>query len=417
MNLSYARTQRTTNGQSEDSGSVFWFVDNMPSIFPVFQRDEDGNKIEDPYYGGYVFDYGRNPNRRFAGSTNSIADATYGLRRAFRNEVNGRAYANFNIIDGLTFENSIAVNYYHDKSVVRYSKFYGPGEQTNGLISQGRTETFSYSLLNLLRYKTSFVGGHNLEALAAHESQDYSNNYLSGSKNQLVRDDSYEFDNAVVTLPFSSYEEGFAIESYFGQVNYDYNQKYYLSGSLRRDGSSRFVNNKWGTFGSIGAGWIMSKENFMQKQNVFDYLKYKISYGVIGDQSVGSYYPGLVTFPITSLDGVPSIGTPVVGNPDLSWESARMFQTGVDFQVGNYLTGSFEYYIKNTDNLIFDRRLGPSIGYALIRVNDGKLQNKGFEFDLTSHLFKSETFYFDLGVNGEIFRNKITKMPIDPSTK
>jgi len=415
-NLSFARTERNTNGQSSDSGSIFWFVDNIPSIYPLFERDSDGNKIPDPIYGGHIYDYGRSNSRKFASLTNSIADASYGVRRAYRNEVNGRAYANFNIINGLTFENSVAVNYFHNKSVSRNSKFYGASAPSNGSIGQTRTERFSYTLLNLLRYRTNFNAVHNLEVLAAHESQDFSNNILSGSKTQLVRDDSNEFDNAVVTLPFSSYEEGYAIESYFGQVNYDYQGKYYLSGSLRRDGSSRFINNKWGTFGSIGAGWIVSKESFMENQNVFDYLKFKASYGVIGDQSVGSYYPGIISYPITPLDGLPAIGAATVGNPNLTWETAKMFQTGLEFEVGKYLTGSVEYYIKNTDNLIFDRRVGPSIGYALITVNDGRLQNKGFEFDLTGHILRNEDWKVDLGVNGEIFRNKMITMPIEPAT-
>ncbi|NGM74160.1 SusC/RagA family TonB-linked outer membrane protein [Sphingobacterium sp. SGL-16] len=416
LNLSYSRTTRNNNGQTSDSGSIFWFMDNMPPIFPLFERDADGEKIPDPIYGGYLYDYGRETARRFANSTNSLADATYGLRRAYRNEINGRAYLNFNIIEGLTFENSLGINYYHNKSVSRNSKFYGNSFSTNGAISQTRTETFSYTLLNLLRYRKAINDFNNIEVLAAHEIQDFSNNVLSGSKRQLVRDDSEEFDNAVVTFPFSSYTEGFSVESFFGQVNYDFNNKYYLSGSIRRDGSSRFENNKWGTFGSIGGSWVVSKEDFMSNQNIFDYLKVKMSYGIIGDQSVGSYYPGIVTFPITNLDDLPAIGAPNVGNPDLTWERAKMFQTGVDFEIGRYLTGSLEYYIKNTTDLIFDRRVGPSNGYALIRVNDGELQNKGLEFDLTGHILKSPNYFLDLGINGEIFKNKITKMPIEPST-
>jgi len=416
VNLSFARTTRNNSGQSNDSGSIFWFMDNIPSIFPLFERDEDGEKIPDPIYGGYLYDYGRATQRRFANSTNSLADATYGLRRAYRNEVNGRAYLNFNIIDGLTFENSLGINYFHNKNVSRNSKFYGNSFSTNGAISQTRTETFSYTLLNLLRYRKAINELNNIEVLAAHEVQDFSNNVLSGSKRQLVRDDSEEFDNAVVTFPFSSYEEGFSVESFFGQVNYDYSNKYYLSGSLRRDGSSRFINQKWGTFGSIGGSWVISKEEFMNDQNLFDYLKVKMSYGVIGDQSVGAYYPGLITYPLSNLDDLAAIGAPNIGNPDLTWEKAKMFQTGVDFEIGRYLTGSFEYYIKNTTDLIFDRRVGPSNGYGLITVNDGELQNRGFEFDLTAHLLKNQDFFLDIGVNGEVFKNKLAKMPIEPST-
>ena len=414
-NIGYSRTERNNAGQSEDSGSIFWFVDNMPSIYPLFERDADGNKIADEIYGGYRYDYGERNGRRFGSLTNAISDANNSTRRHNRNEITANGYVNFNIIKGLTFENSLGVNYFHNKYTSQNSKFYGSSVSTNGSLSQTRTERMSYNLLNLLRYRTQF-GAHNLEALVAHEAQNFQNNVMSAGKNQLVRDDSPEFDNAVVMTSISSYTEGYTLESYLGQVNYDYDGKYFLSGSLRRDGSSRFVNKPWGTFGSLGAAWILTKENFMQDQNVFDFLKYKLSYGVIGDQSVGSYYPGLITYPISNLNDKPSIGTPNVGNPDLSWETAKMFQTGVEFTMFNRINASVDYYIKNTDNLIFDRRVGPSIGYALLKVNDGKLRNQGLEFDITGNVYKNSNFYFDLNINGETFKNKIVQMPIDPAT-
>ncbi len=414
-NIGYSRTERNNAGQSEDSGSIFWFVDNMPSIYPLFERDADGNKIADEIYGGYRYDYGEQNGRRFGSLTNAISDANNSTRRHNRNEITANGYVNFNIMKGLTFENSLGVNYFHNKYTSQNSKFYGSSVSTNGSLSQTRTERMSYNLLNLLRYRTQF-GAHNLEALVAHEAQNFQNNVMSAGKNQLVRDDSPEFDNAVVMTSISSYTEGYTLESYLGQVNYDYDGKYFLSGSLRRDGSSRFVNKPWGTFGSLGAAWILTKENFMQDQNVFDFLKYKLSYGVIGDQSVGSYYPGLITYPISNLNDKPSIGTPNVGNPDLSWETAKMFQTGVEFTMFNRINASVDYYIKNTDNLIFDRRVGPSIGYALLKVNDGKLRNQGLEFDITGNVYKNSNFYFDLNVNGETFKNKIVQMPIDPAT-
>lgn len=418
INFNYSRTERHNNGQSSDSGSIFWFMDNIPSIYPLFERDADGNKIPDPIYGGYVFDYGENNNRRFGAMTNSISDATNSVRRQDRNEISGRGYANFNIVKGLTFENSLGINYYNNKSISRNSKFYGSSASTNGSISQTRTENFSFNLLNALRYRNTF-GDHSIEAFAAHEAQSWESNVLTASKNQLVRDDSDEFRNAVVQPgQVQSYTRAYTMESFLGLINYDYKGRYYLSGSVRRDGTSRFVNNKWGTFGSVGASWIISNESFMQSQNVFDFLKYKISYGVIGDQSVSTtnYYPGLITYPISNLNDRPSIGVAVVGNPDLSWESAEMFQTGIEFGLGNYLSGAVDYYVKNTTDMIFERRVGPSLGYALINVNDGMMRNSGIEFELTGHVLRGTDYYLNIGVNGESFKNKMVTMPIEPAT-
>ncbi|MFZ4261831.1 SusC/RagA family TonB-linked outer membrane protein [Sphingobacterium sp. HJSM2_6] len=415
MNTNYSRVERNTGGQSEDSGSVFWFVDNMPSIYPLFERDANGNKIDDTIFGGYVYDYGINNARKFGSLTNAIADATYDVKRHKRNELNGRAYINFDIIEGLTFENSLGIQYYNNIYTDRGNKFYGSSASQNGSLYQSRTEMSYYNLLNLLRYRKDF-GNHSIEGLAAHEAVKWNSNVLNVSGYNLVDNNILDFNNVVVSNPVKSYTESYALESYFAQVNYDYSNKYYLSGSLRRDGSSRFKKHKWGTFGSIGAGWIISNEDFMKDQDLFNFLKYKISYGVIGDQAGVGYYPGYDLYSVDNLNNSPAFSFLTKGNEDLTWETSKMFQTGVEFELGSYLTGSVEYYIKNTDNLIFNRGVGPSLGYSTIKVNDGQLRNQGLEIDLVGHILRADDYFLDLGINAESFKNKITKMPIEPST-
>lgn len=416
MNTNYSKVESNRGGQSEDSGSIFWFVDNIPSIYPLFRRDASGNKLDDPIFGGHIYDYGETSKRKFGSLTNAIADATYDIMRDKRNELNGRAYVNFNIIDGLTFENSLGIQYYNNIYNNRGNKFYGSAASQNGSLYQRRTELNYYNLLNLLRYRKDF-GDHSFEALAAHEAVKWESNVLDNSGYNLITNEGLDFNNVVVSNPIKSWTNNYALESYFGQVNYDYKNRYYLSGSLRRDGSSRFKTHKWGTFGSVGAGWIISNEDFMQDQDIFKFLKYKVSYGVIGDQAGVGYYPGytLVTPENVNSELGLKIGDDM-GNTELTWETSKMFQTGVEFEIGKYLTGSVEYYVKNTDNLIFQFGLGPSLGYPNLLVNDGQLRNQGIEFDLVGHLVKNDNFYLDLGINGESFKNKITKMPIEAST-
>ena len=125
VNFNYARTETNRGGQSEDSGSIFWFVDNMPSIYPLFMRDASGQLITDPIFGGNQYDYGTVNARGFGGLTNAIADATYDTNRDNRNELNGSASLNFNILEGLTFENRFGAQYYHNKFVNRVNTFYG----------------------------------------------------------------------------------------------------------------------------------------------------------------------------------------------------------------------------------------------------------------------------------------------------
>src|SRR5690606_37261395 len=187
-------------------------------------------------------------------------------------------------------------------------------------------------------------------------------------------------------------------------------------GTLRRDGSSRFLNDKWGNFGSVGAAWAITNEDFMQGQNFLSNLKLKASYGLIGEQGGVGYYPGYDLFEVENLNDEISLSFNTKGNPDLTWETSKMFQTGIEFGIGSVLDVAVDYYIKNTDDLIFDRRVGPSIGYALIKVNDGALRNKGLEFDITAHIINTDDFFLDFSVNGEFLDNEMIRMPIEPET-
>jgi TonB-linked SusC/RagA family outer membrane protein len=416
FNVNYANTKTNNNGQASNSNSVFWFVDNIPPIYPLFLRDASGNKVADPIFGGYQYDYG-STGRKFGSLTNAIADANYNTITNTRNELDGNTSINLKFTKNLTLENRLGFQYFAQNFWSLTNKFYGSAASQNGSLGQTRDDQMNLNLLNMLRYSKRF-GSHNLEALAAHEATKYKYTRATASGFNLVDNYSLELANAIVIQPTSnSYANTNRLESYFGQVNYDYESTYFLSGTIRRDGSSRFFKgNTWGTFGSVGLGWVVSKMNFMRNAKAIDYLKLKASYGVLGDQEGLALYPGYSRIDINNLNNNPSFSPPIPGNPDLTWESSKMFQVGVDFKLGSYLTGTVEYYVKNTDNLIFERRIGISNGYALINVNDGMLRNQGIEFDLTGHVLRKKDFFLDIGVNGEHFTNKITQMPMDPST-
>lgn len=417
VNLTYANSRSTNNGQEENSNSIFWFVDNMPPIYPLFLRDADGNFVSDPIYGGNQYDYGNDETnkRGFGAFTNSIADAIYNQNRFNKNELAGNTSITIKFTDWLQLENRYGVQYYNNARREFTNKFYGSAASQKGSVYHVGAEMLNSNLLNLLRFNKKF-GDHGVEVLAAHESTDWRLMTEQNFKYNLVSNNENDLNNAIVQTPTAGFTERYKLESYFGQVNYDFNQTYLVSGSFRRDGSSRFVKDKWGNFGSFGVGWVMSNEGFMKEQNWVNYLKVKASYGVMGEQAGIGYYPGFDLFKIDNLNNNPAFSFDTKGNPDLTWETSKMFQAGVEFRIKSFLTGSIDYYVKNTDNLLFDRRVGPSIGYALIKVNDGQLRNQGLEFDLTGHIIQKKDFYVDLTVNGEVLKNKLSHMPIDPVT-
>lgn len=379
-NIGYTFSETTNNGQASNSNSVFWFVDNLPPIFPLFLRDENGNIVEDPIYGGNQYDYGI--GRAFGALTNSIADATFNSQIAKRHELNGNFSFIVRFAENFTFETTFGAQYYNNRYNSLNNPFYGSAAGQGGSIYKSDTELLSYNILNLLRYKTNF-GNHNFEALVAHESNSWERKRLTASMSKMVHPDIDDLNNfVIVSSPPRSWTDAATLESYFGQLNYNFKETYYFSGSVRRDGSSRFVNNKWDTFGSVGFSWIVSNESFMSNLDIVDFLKYKISYGFIGEQAGVGFYPGYNTFNVNNLNDEISISPRDIGNPDLTWEVAKMFQTGVEFSLGKYIDAGIEYYIKNTENLLFDRRVGPSVGYAIQTVNDGSLRNSGLELEL-----------------------------------
>lgn len=417
-NIGYANSKNNNNGQSEDSGSIFWFVDNIPSIYPLFLRDGNGNTINDPIYGGNQYDYGQT-GRGFGALTNSVADANFDKSTFDRHELNGNFSFDILFNDNLTFTARYGAQYYNNKYTSQNNPFYGSAasQVPPGSVFKSDSELFTQNFLQLLRFQKQF-GRHGIEALVAHESNDFTFKNFSASKSGVVVPGIDDLSNyIIVASPPNSYTDTSTLESYFAQLNYNLDNKYYLTGSVRRDGSSRFVNKKWGTFGSVGLSWIASKESFLENADFLDFLKVKASYGVLGDQGDSSnLYPGYNTFDVSNLNDEISISPRLNGNPDLTWETSKMFQVGIESNLFGFLEANIDYYVKNTDNLLFNRRVGPSEGISSITVNDGQLRNSGLEFDIDATIIDKADYKFNIAINGEFLSNEITTMPLDPAT-
>ncbi len=416
-NIGYTHSESNLSGQSSDSGSIFWFTDNMPSIYPLFLRDEKGNKILDSW-GNYKYDYGH--GRGFGALTNAVGDAVYGKNKRIRDDVNANASFLVNLYDGLTFETTIGGQYSNSSRDILNSIYYGSAASINGSINKSKNELFTYNWTKMLRYNKNF-GDHRIELLAAHENSSYEYRVNQISKNGLASPFNLELNNAANNTPSYGWTDKSTLESYFAKADYDYKGKYLVTGIVRRDGSSKFKKDKWGTFGSVGLSWVMSRENFMLNQDLIPHLKFKTSYGLTGDQTsfvdgLEAFHPGEDLWTVTNYNGQLGIYQDKVGNPNLTWEKSKMFQAGVEFSISKYLDVNVEFYRKQTDDLVFDRRVGPSAGYAMLTVNDGVLENKGLEFNVTGHLLKTKDAYIDLSINGETFSTKIKDMPIDPMT-
>ena len=413
--LNYTQSETNNNGTGSSSSSQFWWIDNLPTIYPLFTRDAAGQKIEDPIYGGFLFDYGLEDGRGFGFATNGVADSQINISNSKANSVNFNNDTKITLADGLTFENNFAYQYFMNDFTSLNEPFYSPAKGDGGRINRSRGETKNYSIRTGLRYNKSF-NDFNLSAFISHVASAYEYNYLEAERSKLVTPFGTDIANGVINNPSDGYTDNERTESYIANVTTDFKNKYFLNATFNRDASSRFLNNKWGDFYSVGAAWVLTQEDFMSNVDFVDFLKVKASYGVLGNSGGVGFYPGYNLYSVNNLNDNISLAFATKGNPDLTWESSNQFNVGVEFELGGFVEGSIEAYSKNTTDMFFDRRVGPSVGYALIKVNDGELLNAGLEFDLDFSVVKNENFSFNIAINGESFRNELLAMPIDPAT-
>ncbi|MUU78926.1 SusC/RagA family TonB-linked outer membrane protein [Winogradskyella endarachnes] len=406
----------SNEGSAGSSGNIFALTNTTPTIYDVYLRDTEGNLVEDAIFGGYQFDYGTDYGRRAWNATNGIGDATYDSDRTDVITMLGNFNVGIQFTDWLKFDTRYSGQIDTSNNISVNNPFYGAGASSQGYLYRRERTNINQNFLQMLSFTKSF-GDHTLDAFVAHESTVERYDWFSAAAQHAIIPNSTSLDQYTTSVgQATNYTLRTALDSYFTQLNYNYGQKYYLTASVRRDGSSRFIKDKWGTFGSVGLGWVVSKEGFFSNIGSVDYLKLKASYGVIGDQGNNTLY-GYRFYTInTSADGSISYSpTGEAQNDELTWETSKIAQVGFESTWFNgYLDLDVDYYDKRTTNLFFEQSLPTSPGDSFIRYNDGELQNSGLEFDAHVHIIKAhKDFRLSVNVNGEMFNNEITAMPND----
>lgn len=289
-----------------------------------------------------------------------------------------------------------------------------------GSLSRTYNRSFRYTGTNSINYKTEFDGGHELSV---------------GLFNEIVKRESRNFgftgfglrgafENEAGITPGNT-TNGFiplvtgngtanALVSYFTNLQYGFKNKLYLDTWLRRDGSSRFgANKKYANFGSIGASWILTEENFMAslKDKIFNEIKLKASYGSSGNQALLDDFAPYERFNRSVYNGIGGLAQVSLANPDLQWERRTTFNTGIELTTLNgRLRVTAEYYDAITSDLFLDRQLSRTSGFTNINTNIGKLQNKGFEFYLDGDIVKTKNFTWSANLNLTYNKNKIKQL-------
>lgn len=307
-------------------------------------------------------------------------------------------------------------------SAVQTAYSAGTGELTAGnngnSASKSGNKMVSTTINNLLTYNESFNKIHNISLLAGQEAYSYRWENFSGS-GQGIPDlpGLYELSNA--TRYASGYPSGYRNErsmlSFLAQAQYNYDEKYYLSGSIRADGSSRFhPDNRWGTFWSVAGSWRISDEKFMKgMRSWLSDLRLRASYGYTGNDGLSTNYAYQATYTINDYNGVAAYPIGNLPNATLKWEKNIQFTVGADFRLFGKVFGSIEWYNRESKDLIFGRGIPNSLGMGTSTFNQnvGAMKNSGIELTANISAISRTNFKWDINFNVTTQKNVMTALP------
>ncbi len=395
-NMSFTKTQIK---RLQNDNNIYGAVSSsilLPPDIPIFRED-----------GSWGSAYGLE---------NPVAASTDYNNNAQSNRFIGNIFARYELTEGLSFKASLGTDIlsFREDEFIPSTLVQGSG--SNGIGNTAEQFFSRWITEYTLSYQKRF-GKNSLTAVAGAGFQEDRTRSSALSATGFPPGISTLGGGAVKTNATT----GFAVnglQSYFGNVNYSYNDKYILGVTFRADGSSRFAeNNKFGYFPGVSAAWRISGEDFMAGAAFVNDLKLRASYGVTGNQNIGDF-SALDLFTVTHYADEPGIGYNQLGNPNLKWETTSQLNIGLDFTIAkSKLSGSFDYYIKKTNDLLFNRPIPTTSGFTTYQENIGNMENKGFEISLTSFNIDQPNFSWSTTLNFSRNVNTVTELyngqPID----
>jgi TonB-dependent starch-binding outer membrane protein SusC len=377
--------------------------------FPVYSPDNFGG-----FFGAQSVD-GSDPE-------NPVRIAEQDKQNQQRLKFLGNAYVDVKIFDFLSYRFKGGVDYV-DYTQRSHSPAYNTGGYSSraaAIINQNRQHFTSVLLTNQLTFNKVF-GKHSINAIVVAEQQTNNFSQITGAGENPLSNDISE-PVALSKISFSGSKSESALISYIGRLNYEFNGKYLIGASFRRDGSSRFSpDNRWGNFPAVSAGWRISEESFLINNGLVSDMKLRASYGVTGNNTSGDYawISTISGNQIYQIGGAAVTGYTIraLANPNLKWETTYMRNIGVDVGIlNNQLTLSVEYFNNTTKDMIIQRPIPLSYGYDTAPFdNVGEVENKGFELELGYEKSQGD-FTFNASGNISVVRNKVLSLGDEGTT-
>ena len=416
--INLAATQQEQDVLANTSGGAADNIFNTQSyapIYPYYEHDADGNIVLDeegqPVWS--MANYLQGSNIGFT----ARADKS----RSTATVVDGSIYGTAVIPYG--FELTVRGTLHRDKTIS-----YSTMNKTMGSAAPDGSIQYGWGLYNQHTFLQELnwahdYGDNHVDVLLHHENTTYKQTGNSvKAQGQVFDNDDYTLNNYLEPVEVGGSITETHDESYLGRVRYNYDQRYFGEFSVRRDGTSRFAkNNRWGTFWSVGASWVINKEKFMQNLVWLDYLKLRTAYGAVGNcMSAGAYaYWSLYGYTGITYGGTyPIIPAQLAAN-NVKWESTKTFDIALEGSVFNERLGfSIGYFHKLNADLLYDESMPLSSGTMgnggaspTVLTNIGTMRNTGWEIALYGDVIRSHGFTWSLQADATFLKNRVVKLP------
>jgi len=401
----YQRNHNTIGGTTDGNRSIISMATMASPILPIYNAD-----------GSW----------QTKGNTGGMLPMPNPLHQLLTMDLNqkqfrtlGNAYIDLEIIDGLHAKTTLSVDAgTQETSIFRpstYAGFNATPPNPNINYSASSHNYMSWLSENLLTYNFK-LKDHSFDVMGGYSYQYYRRKGDQISASNLPTDLIKLANVPGSTIGASDNTTEWAMLSYLGRINYEYDGKYFVSFNIRRDGSSRLSPDKrWGVFPAVSAGWVISDEKFFPKNNVINFLKIRGSYGEQGVNGTSNDYPylsALTVTPYTYNGSNTAYGTAItnLGNQDLSWEATRQTDIGLDANfLNNRITFTYDYFLKYTDGMLYNISLPFSTGYSGTTINVGKFKTWGHEFGITSRNLTGDLSW-NTSMNLTLVDNKVQEL-------
>ncbi|HAT91886.1 MAG TPA: SusC/RagA family TonB-linked outer membrane protein [Sphingobacterium sp.] len=391
-NILYSNVNQDVNSEGGTYTSpIYSSRHKLTASEPVYNED-----------GSFFLDFFSN------GPRNPKASSLYNYRREKADRSFNTVFANYKFMDGLVFNTTFSL----DHTTTRYNSWSDPrtsdGEKTNGSLSTSFTDYNQMVWRNSLTYTKTFAAKHHLDVLGGYEVNRYRRDGMDGAKDNFPSVEKIVLSNGSVLTDLSGSNTEWRLLSYLSRANYNYDDKYFLGGSVRMDGSSRIHrSSRWGTFWSLSGAWKFTKESFMDSLNdVLTDGKIRVSYGTNGTLPSSYFtYMDLTGFGYPYGNN-PGIRETQIGNPNLRWEKQNNLNIGLDVRLFDRLGLTFEWYRRQSSDLLNDMPTSLTTGFGSYLTNIGAIRNSGIEVDLNADILRDKAFKWNASLNFGMNKNK-----------